>query len=68
MGTTCLFYLGFMQPKQHKEVSTLAFTFQAKELVFDVDLYSGPTVCRLCWRFLAVADKVIDRALRSELQ
>lgn len=70
-----ILYLGFIQPKLHKKVSLLAFKFQAKELVFDVDLdaydnirtcCSGPMVCRLCWRFLAIAVKVIDRALHSK--
>lgn len=64
-----------MQPKQHKKVNPLEFTFQAKELVFDVDLdaydnirtcCSGPTMCHMCWRFLVVAVKVLDRALRGE--
>lgn len=65
-----------MQPKRHKQVSPQAFCFRAKELVFDIDLdmyddirtcCSGPSLCRLCWRFLSVAIKVVDRALRGEL-
>ena len=38
----------------------------------DLDTYdairtccSGPTLCQLCWCFLSIAVKVIDRALRG---
>lgn len=57
-------------------MSPQAFSFAAKELVFDIDLdtydglrtcCSGPTLCRLCWRFVCVAVKVIDRALHGKL-
>ena len=72
---TWLFSGECVQPKQHKKLSPLMFNFQAKELFFDIDLdaydtihtcCSGSTVCCSCWRFLAVAVKVLDRALRGE--
>jgi DNA primase small subunit len=50
------------------------FKAQERELVFDIDLTdydeirkccSGASVCQSCWRWMAIAVKVLDKLLRS---
>lgn len=62
-------------PSQHKSISPSAFVALQKELVFDIDMddynpvrscCEGARVCGKCWNFLAIAIKVIDRALRDD--
>lgn len=51
------------------------FQAQRKELVFDIDMTDyddirtccqEANICTKCWRFITIAIKVIDRALRGK--
>lgn len=61
-------------PRDMKKGLNLA-TAQERELVFDIDMTDydevrtcckGADLCKKCWPFLAIAAKVLDRALRED--
>ncbi|KAH9888072.1 prim-pol domain-containing protein [Cubamyces lactineus] len=63
------------RPRDKKTVRPAAFSPQLRELVFDIDMTdydsirtccSGADICRRCWGFIAVAVRVLDRALRDQ--
>lgn len=61
------------RPTDHKKLAN--FTPQERELVFDIDLTdyddvrsccSGAKICEKCWRYMTVAVKILDAALRDD--
>lgn len=61
------------RPTEHKKLTN--FAPQERELVFDIDLTDyddvrtccqGAKICEKCWRYMTVAVKILDAALRDD--
>jgi DNA primase small subunit len=63
------------KPCDHKRINPNAFKPVSKELVFDIDMTdyddvrtccSEANICIKCWKYIVLAMKVVDRALRED--
>lgn len=64
-----------VKPSMRNRVQQASFKALRKELVFDIDMTDyddirtccrEANICNKCWRFMTIAMKIIDRALRGE--
>lgn len=63
----------YYRPKDHRTANLAAVQ---RELVFDIDMTdydevrtccSGAEICSKCWKFMTIACRIIDAALRGNL-
>lgn len=64
-----------IQPRDRKTVRPAAFQPLLRELVFDIDMTdydpirtccSDAAICKRCWKFIAVAVRVLDSSIRDQ--
>lgn len=78
LANPCRFEIGAVysvNPRERKTLPKNALKPLSKELVFDIDLTdydeirtccSETDICKRCWRFIQVAIKILDSALRED--
>ena len=64
-----------VKPSMRNRVQQASFKALRKELVFDIDMTDyddtrtccrEANICEKCWKFMTIAMKIVDRALRGE--
>ena len=64
-----------VKPSMRSRVQQASFKALRKELVFDIDMTDyddtrtccrEANICKKCWKFVTIAIRIIDRALRGE--